>query len=817
MNRQPNPGSDKNTWGTVLNSYLSQLSPSDKGGINYWTNSTKPTGLTPDDEGRTGVNTETQSIERWSGSGWVTLLDGSSNNLGTTLLTGLNTGLTGTLTAADNVLDGFGKIWRALTWKMPRYAIVIGYDADCDIVYSASQDFSVKMLEAISLANSNTPYGAPKYIIIKKGIYYQDTPLDLPFDPTLTIEGKPRWETAYLGNGVSIQFRGNGYSGVAPYQIGMKGNTLIPTGTQTYNGSVTKGLRLKDIAFNGGNIANTTIKTTCNIYFFNQDRVEIEYCRFLNTCGNIIVDSDIEDSAFDASKQPGGIYINRCNFIAFGDGTATKYAWIKWIKNTQCWVNNCWFAQSTLLDYGIWYDRSDKIKTSNCEFNVVKTAMFRFDDSALVPCNNNTITGSAIIPEPADGYVVSTNLVHNASANLIGACHIVYNTHADIHEGSNVNGVVIAGCSGYARSSANNNYMLKYVHGYGDKISNVATTDVGSVGVGKNTNLSMLHVKVPANFNGNGTVSSTIGSPTLTGVGTLFTKELAKGDYVVVGSETRTISNITSDTTATITTNFTTANSGVSFTIKKSAFTMESSSGIVYSYISNDGLTGVGIASPGARYHIEGIADNIQLLVRGNDIQTKKIVSVQKSDNTELLTIDNAGNTAAFGTLAASNLSGTNTGDETAATIKTKLAFDYGELYQGPTTGLAALSTTAGVYVKTAGTTIAGINSTNFVADTTGRLTYNGATKIFDVSAVFGYGVSSSTPTYSFKIAKNGTVVDSTFFTAKSTTTNSTPGACSGIVSLSAGDYIELWVTNDGVTAPSVRMWSLNLKAKEIS
>jgi len=78
MNRQPNPGSDKNTWGTVLNSYLSQLSPSDKGGINYWTNSTKPTGLTPDDEGRTGVNTETQSIERWNGTAWVAILDGQT-------------------------------------------------------------------------------------------------------------------------------------------------------------------------------------------------------------------------------------------------------------------------------------------------------------------------------------------------------------------------------------------------------------------------------------------------------------------------------------------------------------------------------------------------------------------------------------------------------------------------------------------------------------------------------------------------------------------------------------------------------------------
>jgi len=83
MNRQPNPGSDKNTWGTVLNSYLSQLSPSDKGGINYWTNSTKPTGLTTDDEGRTGVNTETQSIERWSGTAWAVLLSAQTSQLTT--------------------------------------------------------------------------------------------------------------------------------------------------------------------------------------------------------------------------------------------------------------------------------------------------------------------------------------------------------------------------------------------------------------------------------------------------------------------------------------------------------------------------------------------------------------------------------------------------------------------------------------------------------------------------------------------------------------------------------------------------------------
>lgn len=521
--------------------------------------------------------------------------------------------------------------------------IVISKDNTGDIKYTNSQDFSVVLASAITMAN-NVAYGQPKLVYIKKGIYYQDTPFDFEFDPTIRIEGV-RWETAYLENGTMITWRGTGYVGVAPYQIGFKGNTLIPTGSQTYDGSITKGLQIRNIAFNGGNSTNAVIKTYNNLYFFNQDRIELEYCRFVNSCRAVDFDSDIQDSAFDSSKQPGGVYFNRCNFIAYGDGTSAKYEAIRFIKNTQCWLSNCWFAKSSNLDYWLTFDRTDKVKVINCEFNETKTALFNYQDSVDVPCNNNVISGCALIPDPATGYIVRTNLVNSSSKNLIAGCYSTYNTHPILNEGTETDGVIFAGCGGYVRSSTNNNYLLKYKHGDGEAISGIATTDIGSVGVGKNSKLSMLHIQLPADFSGTGTVSTTSGNTSINGTNTLFTQELAKGDYVVIGGETRTISSITTDTVATITTpsGWTGTNTNVSYTIKKSAFQMETSGGQTYYFISNDGLTGVGTASPSARFMVDGFADNIQLKVQGHSTQTRKIITAEKSNATEVFSVDNDG------------------------------------------------------------------------------------------------------------------------------------------------------------------------------
>ncbi len=85
------------------------------------------------------------------------------------VLTGLNTALTGAITASDTILQAFGRVAWALTWRMPKHAITIGYDSSCDIVYNSTQDFTVKMLEAIDLALTSSTFDTPRKIIVKRG------------------------------------------------------------------------------------------------------------------------------------------------------------------------------------------------------------------------------------------------------------------------------------------------------------------------------------------------------------------------------------------------------------------------------------------------------------------------------------------------------------------------------------------------------------------------------------------------------------------------------------------------------------------------
>jgi len=64
-----------------------------------------------------------------------------------------------------------------------------------------------------------------------------------------------------------------------------------------------------------------------------------------------------------------------------------------------------------------------------------------------------------------------------------------------------------------------------------------------------------------------GTVSTTIGDATVTGVGTAFETELAVNDYVIVGNERKKVLSITDGTHFECTDTFYSANSGVSITL----------------------------------------------------------------------------------------------------------------------------------------------------------------------------------------------------------------------------------------------------------
>lgn len=73
----PIPAVDSLDWGQPLQSHLaSLLNPAD-GGINTW--ASRPTGLTVTDAGRTGINTTTSVLERWTGSTWEILLGTTSS------------------------------------------------------------------------------------------------------------------------------------------------------------------------------------------------------------------------------------------------------------------------------------------------------------------------------------------------------------------------------------------------------------------------------------------------------------------------------------------------------------------------------------------------------------------------------------------------------------------------------------------------------------------------------------------------------------------------------------------------------------------
>ncbi len=74
LKRVPNPNSDANAWGTILNEHLSQTHRPTDGGLNkFELFSQRPTGLTTDDQGKTFLFTQTGNFHEWTGTAWIVL------------------------------------------------------------------------------------------------------------------------------------------------------------------------------------------------------------------------------------------------------------------------------------------------------------------------------------------------------------------------------------------------------------------------------------------------------------------------------------------------------------------------------------------------------------------------------------------------------------------------------------------------------------------------------------------------------------------------------------------------------------------------
>jgi len=354
MNRQPNPGSDKNTWGTVLNSYLSQLSPTAKGGINYWTSSTRPTGLTVDDEGRTGVNTQTNVLERWSGTAWVTILDSQA---------GLNS-------------------------KQPKTTLTVGF-SNADFVVGDYASADVCIQAAITYLASL--YGGTIYI--KEGLYNILNTITIPKYSGIKIRGAgyPRTPVNLIspGNAQGTRLWASPTSGTLTAIFDWRGDAYVynpdPANVATTGyGNLAADFQIYNLELNGNNKANALI------YALNYDHLFVDYCRLRGAVNSIYADFN-GDYPVAGSAKPGGLRIS--NSVVEGKPTGVGI----FVKNaTQNWFTNLWFEQgSPYGDSHVDVVSCDKTVFTACEFNLVaagKSAV-RLYDSATDPCNGIIFSG----------------------------------------------------------------------------------------------------------------------------------------------------------------------------------------------------------------------------------------------------------------------------------------------------------------------------------------------------------------------------------------------------------------------------------------
>ena len=103
------------------------------------------------------------------------------------------------------------------------------------------------------------------------------------------------------------------------------------------------------------------------------------------------------------------------------------------------------------------------------------------------------------------------------------------------------------------------------IHFATDYVERAIISKLGNFGIGTNAPGALLQVTQPTT--GTGTVSTTSGSPNVTGNGTQFTNTFNQNDTITIGAETHTISSITSDTALVTSTNFTHNYTNQSYTL----------------------------------------------------------------------------------------------------------------------------------------------------------------------------------------------------------------------------------------------------------
>jgi hypothetical protein len=120
------------------------------------------------------------------------------------------------------------------------------------------------------------------------------------------------------------------------------------------------------------------------------------------------------------------------------------------------------------------------------------------------------------------------------------------------------------------------------------------------------------------------------------------------------------------------------------------------------------------------------------------------------------------------------------------------------------------------VWVKAAGTTTVGDNNSPRWTHTTNRVTYTGNVRSdFVITSTATVRAGSNNQVISIGIAKNGTIVNDSETTIRTTTSNQEyPGSSQTVLEMATGDYIEFFVRNTNTT--DVRVADLSVIINKI-
>jgi len=331
----------------------------------------------------------------------------------------------------------------------------------------------------------------------------------------------------------------------------------------------------------------------------------------------------------------------------------------------------------------------------------------------------------------------------------------------------------------------------------------LTVTNNGNVMIGTATDrASRLTVKGRASFPiFSGTVSTTAGSATVTGLGTYFYYEVGYGDRITIGTETKTVTAIASHTSLTVDSAFASDNAGVSMTVYPSLFRLDNSAGSIKLAVSDQGNVGIGTAAPETALEVTGTASG-DLLHAQKDLSSSGTLAIEGNAafggtiklngiNYTFPAADGTASGKVLKTNAAGQLSWSTDNDSgtnsiTAPTAEGMFVNQGGDTMTGalqirPTTlGEAELEVagTASGKILSFGTRLTGSGNVSIrtLTDSTTAfqvLDNDGGNPVFNIDTVNErVGIGTTSPTNSLDVSVN----NSTAVTAENIQTNSVGG-----------------------------------------